>query len=609
MFDVQYAADVQDCRKEAEMNKRTTKITALYERLSRDDELEGESNSITNQKQILETYARQHGFTNCVHFTDDGVTGTSFNRPGLNAMLEEVKAGNIAVCIVKDQSRIGRDVLEVGLLKRTFEENNVRFIAANDNLDTANGFDIMSIFRDVFNEWYVADTSKKIKASARSRGSVGKPLSYNAIYGYVKSPDDKNVWLIDPEAADVVRKIFGMAFNGMGPYQIARNLSATKVEKPSAYFARTKGWIDSSSGEPYAWNGGTVAAILKKPEYVGHTVNFRTRKESYKSRKFTYNPKEDWKIFEDTHPAIIDIETFETVQRLRGTPRRADSCGEANPLTGLLYCANCGKKMYNSRQKNTHYDERRFGRVYKHKVANFYICSTNSLSKGVFSEKCSQHYIRTEVVRELILDSIKNISDYVRENESVFVEKIRETSAIRQEETVKVSKRKFVQNERRIIELDKLFKKIYEDNATGRLNDRRFEQLSDEYEREQAELETQNAALQAEIDAFTANSVKADRFIEIVRRYTEFDVLTTPMLNEFVEKVIVHEADKSSGERVQEVYIVFNFIGRFDVPREEIPPTPEELAEQEKRREKLAKQRESNRRWYERKKAERIAIM
>jgi hypothetical protein len=490
-----------------------------------------------------------------------------------------------------------------------FRERGVRLIAVSEGYDSAMGEDDFTPFREIMAEFYARDTSKKIKAVAHAKGKAGKPLSYNAIYGYIKSPDDKNVWLVDDEAGAVVRRIFRMAADGYGPYQIAWTLAADKVEKPSAYFARTKGWsMDGKNDEPYAWNGGTVANILAKPEYCGDTVNFRTRKESFKSKKFKYNSKEDWAVFEDTHPALIDRETFETIQRLRGTPRRPDRCGEPNPLTGILFCAQCGKKMYNSRQSKTHYTEKRFGKEYRHKVADFYVCSTNSLSKGVFADKCSQHYIRTEVVRELALAAIREVCGYVRDNEAEFIEKIRETSAIQADETAKASRRKLAQNRKRIAELDRLFKKTYEDNANGKLSDKRFELLSAEYEREQAELEAENADLQADVDAYAADSLKADRFVEIVRRHTEFEELSPGLLNEFISKILVHEADKSSGERVQEVEIIFNFIGRFATPSEPpAQPTENELAAEEKRRMRLARQREANRRWYAKKKVEQSA--
>jgi hypothetical protein len=506
--------------------------------------------------------------------------------------------------------RMGRDYLRAGLYREMFRERGVRLIAVSDGFDSSLGEDDFTPFREIIAEFYARDTSKKIKAVAHAKGKEGKPLSYNAIYGFRKSPEDKNIWLVDDEAGAVVQRIFQMAADGYGPYQIARTLSADKVEKPAAYFARTKGWaLDSTSDEPYAWNGGTVANILSKPEYCGDTVNFRTRKESFKSKKFKLNPKEDWAVFEDTHPALIDRETFETVQRLRGTPRRPDKCGEPNPLTGILYCAQCGKKMYNSRQSKTHYTENRFGKEYQHKVADFYVCSTNSLAKNMIADRCSQHYIRTEVVRELALAAIKDVCGYVRENEAEFIAKVRETSVIRADETAKASRRKLAQNQKRIAELDRLFKKTYEDNASGKLSDKRFGQLSADYEQEQAGLEAENAALQADVDAYAADSLRADRFVEIVRKHTEFEELTPGILNEFISKILVHEADKSSGERVQEVEIIFNFIGKFAPPSEPpAPPTEEELAAEEKRRARLVKQREANRRWYAKKKAEQSAV-
>jgi hypothetical protein len=395
----------------------------------------------------------------------------------------------------------------------------------------------------------------------------------------------------------------------MGAYQIARRLAADKVEKPSAYFARTKGWsMDGKNGEPYAWNGGTVGNILSKPEYCGHTVNFRTYKDSYKGKKFKYNPKENWKVFENTHPALITREQFDVVQKLRGTPRRPDDCGEANPLTGLLFCHECGRKMYNSRQSKTHYEEQRFGKTYRHKVADCYTCSTNSLAKGVFTEKCSQHYIRTEVVREIVLATIRATAAYVRENEAEFAAKIRELSTVRQAEAAKAHKKQLAANEKRIAELDRLFKKTYEDNANGKLSDKRFTQLSDEYEREQADLQEQNVTLAAEIEAFDEDTLKADRFIELVRRHTEFDELTPQMLNEFVNRIEVYEAEKVDGQRTQRVDVHLSYIGRFELPAEEkAPPTPEEIAAAEKRRAKLAKQREANKRWYAKKCAEQLA--
>jgi DNA invertase Pin-like site-specific DNA recombinase len=586
-------------------NRQTTKITVLYERLSRDDLIQGESLSIANQMQILETYAEQNGYKPYLHLSDDGHSGVQWDRLGWQELLAMVERGEVGAILVKTMDRMGRDYLRMGLYREMFKERGIRLIAVSEGFDSFTSEDDFTPFKEIMAEWFARDTSKKIKAVAHAKGNAGKPLSYNAIYGYRKSPDDKNVWLTDDEAAQVVRRIFQMAQDGMGAYQIAKRLCADKVEKPSAYFARTKGWaFDGKGNAPYAWNGGTVRNILSKPEYCGKTVNFRTYKDSFKSKKFKYRDKSEWKVFDGTHSEIIDGQTYETVQKLLGTPRRPSDCGEANPLTGLLFCADCGRKMYNSRTKATHYTERRLGKEYTHKAADFYTCSMYSLSKGVFDEKCSQHYIRTEVVRRLALTAIQNVCGYVRGNQDGFIAKIREESAIQQDEAAKAGKRKLAQNQKRVAELDRLFKKTYEDNASGKLSDRRFEQLAADYEREQADLEAQNETLTAEIAAFNEAGEKSARFIELVRRYTEFDELTTPMLNAFIDRIVVHEADKSSGERVQDIDVHFNFIGKFAPPREECIPTEEEIAAAEKRRARLAKQREANRRWYAKKREE-----
>jgi len=588
-------------------NRQTTKLTALYSRLSRDDELDGTSNSILNQRQILEDYAAKNGFTNIRHFQDDGYSGSNFDRPGWKDLIAEVQAGNVGTCLVKDMSRVGRDYLQVGFYTEVlFKQKGVRFIAVSNGIDSADSESSeFAPFLNIMSEWYAKDTSRKIKTVAHAKGNDGKPLSYSAIYGYKKSSTDKNVWLVDEYPAMIVKRIFQMAMDGMGLNQIARRLTNEKIEKPSYYYAKNRmvGSKPSSRdlSEPYSWNDGTISAILSKPEYAGHTVNFRTYKESYKDKNFKWNPKEDWKIFPNTHEAIIEQEVFDTVQRLRGTPRRVDSIGEANPLTGLVYCADCGAKMYNSRQSKEYYDERRFGKVYKHKTTDFYTCSANVLGQNSFKRVCSQHFIRTVVIRELVLDTIRDVSGYVRENETEFVAKIREASIVKQTETAKSHRKHLTKNERRITELDNLFRKVYEDNAVSKLSDERYEQLSGAYEQEQLELKQQNDILQSELEAFNADSVKADRFIEIVKRYTEFSELTNAMLNEFVEKILVHEADKSSGERVQQVEIHFNFIGNFYVSKEEIPLTAEELVAQEKRLQRLAQQREANRRWYAKK--------
>ncbi len=585
------------------MNTQTTgKITALYSRLSREDILDGDSLSIQNQRDILENYAAKNGFANTRHFFDDGTTGVHFDREGWQQLMAEVEAGNVQTIICKDLSRIGREHIQVGVFLELFRQRNVRVIAITNGVDSLYPDSLEFVpFLNIFAEWFARDTSKKIKTVFHAKGNAGKPMTNNAIYGFKKSPEDKNVWIIDEYAADIVRRIFRMAMEGMGPHQIARVLAAEKIEKPSYYHAMHT-WVGAKSpiipSEPYAWGGGTVAGILSKPEYCGHTVNFRTRKESYKDKNSKWNPKEEWKIFPNTHPAIIEQGTFDAVQKLRGTPRRVDSIGAANPLTGLVFCADCGAKMYNSRSSKPHYDEHRYGKVYRHKAADFYTCSANNLGLNRYTTVCSQHFIRTEVIRTLTLDAIREVSAYVRDSEAEFVERIRAESEVRQEETAKAHKRQLAKNERRIAELDHLFQRVYEDNATGKLSDERFSLLSETYEGEQRELRQQNVTLQSELAAFAADNEKTGRFIELVRRYRDFEELTAPMLAEFIHKICVHEADKSSGERVQDVDIHFNFIGNFKVPVVEVPPMPEELAAQEKLRQKRAKQREANKRWY-----------
>ena len=593
------------------MNYKQTAITALYERLSRDDNLDGESNSITNQKRILEDYAVRNGFTNIRHFSDDGYSGTNWDRPGWKALLAEVEAGNVANVVVKDMSRIGRDYLQVGFYTEVlFRQKGVRFVAISNNIDSADsGSGEFAPFLNIMSEWYSRDCSRKIKTVAHARGNAGKPLSYKAIYGYKKDLADKHKWVVDEDVAPVVKRIFQMSLNGMGVYQIAKKLTEERVEKPSFYLAKTDERKSKSLkceySAPYNWNGGTIRQMLSKPEYIGHTVNFRTRKDSYKDKNSKWNPKEDWKIFPNTHEAIIDEQTFNTVQKLLETTRRCDSIGEANPLTGLVYCAQCGAKMYNSRRSTDYYEEHRHGKVYQHKTADYYSCSHYELSRSAFNMKCTKHFIRTSVIRELVLDMIRKISDYVRENQGEFVRQIRTETAIKQEQTAKSHKKTLAKNLRRIDELNALFKRVYEDNAAGRLFDERYEMLFADYEQEQAELKSLNVAMQAELDEFATVHEKSEQFVKLVERYTDFTELTPIMLNEFVDKIYVHEADKSSGERVQQVDVHFNFIGDFALPCEEIVMTAEEVEAHEKLMHRRAKQREANQRHYAKKKAER----
>ncbi len=430
----------------------------------------------------------------------------------------------------------------------------------------------------------------------------GKRLTFFPIYGYRKNPENKNEWLLDPEAAEVVRRIFALTIEGKGPCEIARILAEGKVERPT-YYLNTRGIVKRPHHDPalpYAWSGNTIAYIIAKPEYMGHTVNFRTYKDSYKDKRSKLAPKEDWVIFENTHPAIIDPETWETAQRCRKTVRRTDSLGEANPLTGLVFCADCGAKMYNHRRPYPTTYRHSNGKTYNRSPKDVYTCSTYSLSSRQFSQKCTQHNIRTVVIRELALDAIRAVSGFVKANEAEFVQQVREASTVRQAETAKAHRRRIEKGRRRVAELNTLIKKIYEDNASGKLTDKRFAVLSAEYEREQAELEQGIETLQAELDSFHADGERADRFIEIVKRYTNFTELTPSMITEFIEKIVVHEADWTDGERRQQVDIHLNFIGKFDIPATE--PTAEELAEEEQARQKRERHREAQRRYTEKQK-------
>ena len=570
------------------------KITALYERLSHDDERAGESVSIENQKRLLEDYAEKMGFTNIRHFTDDGVRGTTFKRPGLDAMLDEIRAGNVATVIIKDQSRIGRDVVEVGLLKRTFDEYNVRFIAASDNLDTANGFDIMSIFRDVINEWYVADTSRKIKTVFKSRMEKGLRCSGSICYGYLASKEDKGEWIIDEEAAPVVKRIFQSVLAGESIAAIGRALRAEQIPIASEHWKRIGSPVRTAGyADPYAWSATTIGYILSRPEYMGRKVLGKTVCENYKTKSTRKTTAEEQYIFEGAIPAIIDEETWHNVQRLRETKRRAPKTQNApNRLTGLLYCAECGAKL-------THRHNLVQGKWWD----DAFICG----NYRQLTRDCTMHYIPTQKLEAAILATIQRVSWYVRNNEAEFIERVREASDQRQEEAVKDSKTQLAKAKRRHKELDGLVKKLYEANATGKLPDKHFTRLLAEYDEEQAALEASMREWQEQIDNWNADKLKTEKFIELVKRYTDFSELTTPMLNEFIEKVVVHEATGGRGNsRRQRLDIYLNFIGAFEVPAHIVTPMEEEAERrrQEEQAAKAAQSRELEKARYEKRKQE-----
>ena len=587
--------------------RQTEKITALYERLSRDDDLAGDSNSIINQKKLLEDYAAQHGFGNIVHFTDDGFSGGNFERPAWKRMIDEVDAGNVATVIAKDMSRIGREYLQTGWFTEIyFRKHDVRFIAVTNGVDSNDQrTEEFAPFLNLVNEFYLRDCSKKTRAAFQAKGNSGKPTTTVPIYGYRKDPEDKDHWLIDEEAAAVVRRIFRLSIEGYGITQIAQILMRDKVERPSFHmakygFRRMENPVTLS--RPYDWRSSTVAKIIAKPEYLGHTVNFRTTKESYKSKKIKWNNPEDWKIFPNTHEAIVDPETWELAQKSRETVRRTDGTGVANPLTGLVYCADCGAKMYNHRNLHTAGGKRDPATGLG--LYDNFDCSTYGTTKQRFDVKCSCHYISTRALRELLLHTIQTVSVYAISNEAEFIEKVRAASEIQQKEAARELTRKLNRDRKRCAELDRLIQKLYEAYATEKLSEKRFEVLTAEYEREQEALEESIVKEQAELDAFNADTVRVDQFLSLARKYTDFSELTTPMIFEFVDKIIVHKADRSEGERTQEVEIFLKFIGKFDVPMPE--PTPEELAEEERRRKHRARNREWSRRHREKKKREKL---
>ena len=583
------------------------KITALYERLSRDDDQVGDSNSIVNQKKYLESYAEQRGYSNCVHYTDDGWSGGNFERPAWKRLVADIEAGKVAHVLVKDMSRIGRDYLQTGFYTEVmFREKGVRFVAITNGVDSdKRESSEFAPFLNIMNEWYIRDCSRKITTVLRARGMSGKHTSNHCIYGYKKDPNDKDHWIIDEEAAEVVRRIYRMAIEGKGPYEIARILATEKVERPSYYLAqRGMGNHQSNynAADPYTWRGGTVADILSKQEYMGHTVNFRTYKESYKDKRVKMTPKEDLVIFENTQEAIIDKETWERVQTLRKTIRRTDSIGKANPLTGLMFCADCGAKMYNHRGKAGNARDwagRPNGK--KRPDRDEYNCSRYDLGNQHYDKYCTTHLIRTAVVNELLLEAIKGVCDYALNNEAEFMAQVCSASEDRQEKAARAIRQRKQRNEKRTDELTRLIRKLYEDNVSGRLSDTLFEQMLRDFEAELSDLTEIISQDQQELERISRETINAEKFLTLVRKYTDFSELTPAMINEFVEKILVHQAQGKGASRTQEIEIFFNFVGKVDIPHKEVELTEEEkaaLAEQERRR---AKKAEYNRRYMEKK--------
>lgn len=589
------------------------KITALYERLSKDDEIQGESNSIVNQKKMLEQYATQNGYDNIVHYTDDGWSGTNFDRPDWKKMLADIEDGKVGTVIVKDMSRVGRDYLQVGFYTEVmFREKGVHFIAISNGVDSDHRESAeFAPFLNIMNEWYVRDTSRKIKTVLKARGMSGKVHTNNrCCYGYKKDEINPEQWVIDEEAAEVVRKIYAMCIDGKGPYQIARELAEAEIERPEYYLGtRGRGMNTKSFDEehPYMWRGGTVKEILKRPEYTGCTVNFRTKKESYKDKKTSYVDKTEWVIFENTQEPIIDKHTWEVVQKLLETKRQKRVVfEEANPLTGKVFCADCGAKMYHHRSAQGVWKKDSFkaGRMVYHAPEDRYDCSRNTLGKQKYEKVCSSHSVTTKALETLILETIKRTCDYAFENEKEFREQICSLSTEQQRENKARLEKRIAKAQKRINEVNRLIKKLYEDNISGKLNDKRFNAMLSDYEMELDVLEEDVERDSVELQGMEEKKVDADYFMELVQKYTSFEKLTPSMLNEFVDKVMVHKAVGRGANRVQDIDIYLNYIGRFVVPEVEVEMTEEERIAEAKRQEKLEKKRASNRKYMARKRDE-----
>ena len=523
----------------------TDKITALYCRLSQDDMLDGESNSITNQKAILKKYADDNGFRNTVCYVDDGVSGTTFERDGFKAMMADIEAGKVGTVITKDLSRLGRDYLKTGeYIEIIFPDHDVRYIAINDNVDSAKSENELMAFKNIFNDWYARDCSKKIRAVFKAKGQSGKHLS-SPIYGYKHSDTDKNLWVIDDESAEVVRKIFQLCIEGYGPAQIARILTEEGIPTPTAYALSQGRDNGHRNAKLHRWGMETIAHILDKPEYCGHTVNFRTHVKSYKNKKRVDNPKEDWLIFENTHEAIITQQEFDLVQELRRHKHRPTKIEEINPFSGVCFCADCGKKLYLCRATTMTVNQEHLK------------CGTYAKDKGT----CSAHFIRTAVLREIVLGELNKMISFVKENEDEFIQAAMDNSVRKQSSELAKSKKKLKDAEKRIAELDRLFTKLYEDNVSGKISDDRFVMMSAGYEDEQKKLRATVAELTTYIENAEQKSADVSAFIKAVQKYEHITELTPEIMHELIEKIVIHAPDKSSGHRTQEIEIHY----RFDV--------------------------------------------
>ena len=528
----------------------TDKMTALYCRLSQEDDRAGESLSIENQKAMLLQYAREHHFPNPTFFVDDGVSGVTYDRPGFQAMLAEIEAGRVAVAITKDLSRLGRNSALTGLYTNfTFPQNGVRFIAINDNYDTIDPNRVDNDFAGIknwFNEFYARDTSRKIRAVQKAKGERGVPLTTNVPYGYVKDPENPRRWVVDPVAADVVKRIFDLCMEGRGPMQIANQLKADKVLTPSAYRAlqgiKTP---NKKPKDPYGWHSSTVVAILERREYTGCTVNFKTYTNSIWDKKQRDNPLEKQAIFPNTHEAIIEEAVFEKVQQVRQQRHRKTRTGRSSIFSGLVYCADCGEKLYYGATNN-----------YRTEGA-FFDCSLHWKHK----DECGTHYIRETVLSHIVLKHIQAVTGYILRHEAHFRAVMEEQLRLESSEQIRIRKKRLERNENRIAELKRLFIRIYEDNASGRLSDDRFDMLSLTYETEQKQLEAECVTLRQEIEVQERQNENIEKFIQTAHKYVGIDELDGYALRELVSAIYVDAPDKSSGKRVQHIHIQYDGLG------------------------------------------------
>lgn len=533
------------------------KITALYCRLSRDDELQGDSNSIIHQKEILKKYADDNGFKNTEFFVDDGYSGTNFNRPDWLRLLERINNDEVGTIIVKDMSRLGRNYLKVGMYtEMLFPEKDIRFIAINSGVDSANQQDSdFTPFLNIINEWYAKDTSKKIRAVIKAKSDAGKPTAPIPVYGFIKDPNDKYHWLVDEDAAEVIKEIFRLAVQGHGPSKIATILTQRKILNPTGY-KNSKGIANTHSKDnidPYWWDWSVVSDILSRQEYLGHTVNFKTGRKSYKNKKSYINPPSKWVIIKNTHDAIIDQETFDIVQRLKEGRKRANTpMGEMPVLSGMLYCADCGKKLYVCRTKSLQ------------PSAYYYCCSTYRKRQGL----CSAHQIRIKVIDSIVLNDIKMHIEFARAHEDEFIKLVsNETSAYTAKALSSLTK-ELNASKTRFEKLDAIIQNLYEDKISGIVSEDRFKKMNENYEQEQNSLKEKIAELEGKIKAINEQSASTSHFMELVQKYTRIDTLTHEVAREFIEKIIIHKAEKVDGHRQMKIDIFYNGIGKVDLPNE-----------------------------------------